>query len=70
MAGIGDFARALFTFDHGKLVTGVRGAIQAQDFHRDAGASLFYRLAVFVQHCAHPAELGTSQHDIAPAQRT
>jgi hypothetical protein len=65
----GDFARTALVAQHHELVAGLRHLGQALDLDRDRRTGLKARLAVFVQHGAHPAEAAAGQHHVATLER-
>ncbi|MNZ67818.1 hypothetical protein D3C78_860740 [compost metagenome] len=66
----GNFTGLLLVGNHGQLVTGFRGTVQAEDFDRDRRAGFLHRLAVLVEHGAHAAIVGTAQDHVALTQGT
>ncbi|MNQ64530.1 hypothetical protein D3C85_789580 [compost metagenome] len=66
----GDFAGFLLVGDHGQVVTGVRGAVQAEDLDRNGRASFFHRLAVLVEHGTDAAVVDAAEDHVALTQGT
>ena len=64
-----DLARPALVAEHHELVAGLRHFGQALDLDRNRRAGLGDRLAVLVEHGAHPAEARARQHDVAALQR-
>ena len=66
----GQFFGFLLVRHSEELVTGVRGAVQAQNLDRNGRAGFFHLAPGFVGHGAHLTEEGTGHHHVTLAQGT